>query len=146
MRPLQQEVAATPVVHNGCYFVAAPEHPLHGRTGLCPNDLDRQSIFYEPLYRELIGFIHSQLGMPVSTPDWHLQESYESVYADLLAGRAMFFCPMRYPFFPAEWYLPLALPRPLPDTCLLTLRDDPRPEIGTLIRVFLEVYHSFGLC
>ena len=56
-------------------------------------------------------------------------ENYECVYNDLLAGRGMFLCPMKYPAFPAAWYLPLQLP--LPDTCLLTLRDDPRPEIQT---------------
>ena len=38
------------------------------------------------------------------------------------------------------WYLPLQLP--LPDTCLLTLRDDPRPEIQRLREVFTAVYAS----
>ena len=61
-------------------------------------------------------------------------ENYECVYNDLLAGRGMFLCPMKYPAFPAAWYLPLQLP--LPDTCLLTLRDDPRPEIQRLREVF----------
>ena len=45
---------------------------------------------------------------------------------------------MKYPAFPAAWYLPLQLV--LPDTCLLTLRDDPRPEIGVLRNVFADVY------
>ena len=40
--------------------------------------------------------------------------------------------------FPAAWYLPLYLA--LPDTCLLTLRDDPRPEIAALRTVFIDVY------
>ena len=47
---------------------------------------------------------------------------------------------MKYPAFPAAWYLPLQLP--LPDTCLLTLRDDPRPEIQRLRGVFTAVYAS----
>ena len=63
---------------------------------------------------------------------------YESVYAELLAGRGMFLCPMIYPAFPAGWHIPLHLS--LPDTRLLTLRDDPRPEICTLRKVFAEVY------
>ena len=67
-------------------------------------------------------------------------ENYECVYNDLLAGRGMFLCPMKYPAFPAAWYLPLQLP--LPDTCLLTLRDDPRPEIQRLREVFTAVYAS----
>ena len=67
-----------------------------------------------------------QPGLPFSAPSWHMVENYECVYNDLLAGRGMFLCPMKYPAFPAAWYLPLQLP--LPDTCLLTLRDDPRPR------------------
>lgn len=47
---------------------------------------------------------------------------------------------MKYPAFPAAWYLPLQLS--LPDTCLLTLRDDPRPEIEQLREVFTAVYAS----
>lgn len=77
-------------------------------------------------------------GMPYSTPVWRMVENYESVYAELLAGRGMFLCPMIYPAFPAGWHIPLHLS--LPDTRLLTLRDDPRPEICTLRRVFAEVY------
>lgn len=61
-----------------------------------------------------------------------------AVYAELLAGRGMFLCPMIYPAFPAGWHIPLHLS--LPDTRLLTLRDDPRPEICTLRKVFAEVY------
>ena len=41
----------------------------------------------------------------------------------------------------ARWstrHIPLRLT--LPDTCLLTLRDDPRPKIETLRAVFAEVY------
>ena len=33
-------------------------------------------------------------GMPYSTPVWRMVENYESVYAELLAGRGMFLCPM----------------------------------------------------
>ena len=77
-------------------------------------------------------------GMPYSTPVWRMVENYESVYAELLAGRGMFLCPMIYPAFPAGWHIPLHLS--LPDTRLLTLRDDPRPEICTLRKVFAEVY------
>ena len=56
----------------------------------------------------------------------------------LLVGRGMFLFPMRYPSYPAAWYRQVRLP--LPDTVLLTLRDDPRPEISTLRRVFTEFY------
>ncbi|MGN0708422.1 MAG: LysR family transcriptional regulator [Faecalibacterium sp.] len=146
LRPLQAEVEAMPVVHNGCYFVAAPDHPLHGRGMLRPADLAGQHILYEPLYQELAAYIRIQPGMPYSIPEWRMQDDYESAYTDLLAGGIMFFCPMKYPSFPDEWYLTLPLPQPIPDTCLLTLRGDPRPEMRTLTEVFREVYHSFGLC
>ena len=86
----------------------------------------------------MVDFAQKQPGMPYSTPVWRMVENYESVYAELLAGRGMFLCPMIYPAFPAGWHIPLHLS--IPDTCLLTLRDDPRPEICTLRKVFAEVY------
>ena len=97
-----------------------------------------QQIFYEPLYQDMVDFARKQPGMPYSTPVWRMVENYESVYAELLAGRGMFLCPMIYPAFPAGWHIPLHLS--IPDTRLLTLRDDPRPEICTLRKVFAEVY------
>ena len=87
-----------------------------------------------------MNYACAQPGMPFSATEWCLVENYEQAYADLLAGRGMFLCPMKYPAFPAAWYLPLRLP--LPDTFLLTLRDDPRPEIARLREVFTEVYAS----
>ena len=86
----------------------------------------------------MVDFARKQPGMPYSTPVWWMVENYESVYAELLAGRGMFLCPMIYPAFPAGWHIPLHLS--IPDTRLLTLRDDPRPEICTLRKVFAEVY------
>ena len=103
-------------------------------------DLAGQQLFYEPLYQEMVDLAVVQPGLPFSAPSWHMVENYECVYNDLLAGRGMFLCPMKYPAFPAAWYLPLQLP--LPDTCLLTLRDDPRPEIQRLREVFTAVYAS----
>lgn len=95
---------------------------------------------FGPLYQEMVDLAVVQPGLPFSAPSWHMVENYECVYNDLLAGRGMFLCPMKYPAFPAAWYLPLQLP--LPDTCLLTLRDDPRPEIQRLREVFTAVYAS----
>lgn len=50
---------------------------------------------------------------------------------------------MRYAAFPGEWYRPLQLDPTLPDTCLLTLREDTRPEIEQLRQVFLTTYSEF---
>lgn len=113
---------------------------LFERSTLALADLAGQQLFYEPLYQEMVDLAVVQPGLPFSAPSWHMVENYECVYNDLLAGRGMFLCPMKYPAFPAAWYLPLQLP--LPDTCLLTLRDDPRPEIQRLREVFTAVYAS----
>lgn len=136
--PVPEEVRCEPVVRNTFYLILSPEHPLHGRTELELADLAGQQLYYEPLYQDMVDYACIQPGMPFSTPAWQMVENYECVYADLLAGRGMFLCPMKYPAFPAEWYCPLRLP--LPDTCLLTLRDDPRPEISRLREVFTDVY------
>ena len=55
------------------------------------------------------------------------------VFAGLIGG-----CVLVWRLLVAAWYVPLHLP--LPDTCLLTLRDDPRPEIAQLRKVFADVY------
>ena len=138
--PLQPEIERTPILHNTFYLIVSPEHPLTGRSTLALADLAGQQLFYEPLYQEMVDLAVVQSGLPFSAPSWHMVENYECVYNDLLAGRGMFLCPMKYPAFPAAWYLPLQLP--LPDTCLLTLRDDPRPEIQRLREVFTAVYAS----
>ena len=131
---------SSPILHNTFYLIVSPEHPLTGRSTLALADLAGQQLFYEPLYQEMVDLAVVQPGLPFSAPSWHMVENYECVYNDLLAGRGMFLCPMKYPAFPAAWYLPLQLP--LPDTCLLTLRDDPRPEIQRLREGFTAVYAS----
>ena len=136
--PLPSEIERVPILHNTFYLIVSPEHPLAGRSALKLDDLAGQQLFYEPLYQEMVDYARAQPGMPFSLSAWRRVESYESVYADLLAGRGMFLCPMIYPAFPAGWHLPLHLP--LPDTCLLTLRDDPRPEIAQVREVFADVY------
>jgi len=136
--PLQPEIERTPIVHNTFYLIVSPEHPLNGRQTLEMADMAGQQVFYEPLYQDMVDYAAAQPGMPYDMPEWRRVDNYECVYTDLLAGRGMFLCPMKYPAFPAAWYRPLRLF--LPDTCLLTLRDDPRPEIGTLRKVFTEVY------
>lgn len=142
LRALPPEVAAMPIMHNSFYLITSPDHPLSGRRHLVPEDLAGQRIFYESLYQELVDFVCRQPGMPFSTPEWTVVESYDPVYTELLTGQGLFLCPIRYPAFPEAWYQPLGLSLPLPDTCLLTLRDDPRPEIETLRQVFRQVCHS----
>ena len=136
--PLPPEISCETIIGNRFYLIAAPEHPFSGQSSVELSALAGQQIFYEPLYQDMVDFARKQPGMPYSTPVWRMVENYESVYAELLAGRGMFLCPMIYPAFPAGWHIPLHLS--IPDTCLLTLRDDPRPEICTLRRVFAEVY------
>ena len=128
----------TPIMHNIFYLALAPEHPLYPRDSLQLADLAGQRVYYEPLYQEIVEYASVQPGMPFSTMEWCSVENYAHVYTELLAGRGMFLFPVRYPSYPAAWYRQVWLP--LPDTVLLTLRDDPRPEILTLRQVFTEVY------
>lgn len=136
--PAQPEVERTPIMHNTFYLALAPEHPLYPRDSLQLAGLAGQRVYYEPLYQEIVEYASVQPGMPFSTMEWCSVENYAHVYTELLAGRGMFLFPVRYPSYPAAWYRQVWLP--LPDTVLLTLRDDPRPEILTLRQVFTEVY------
>ena len=136
--PAQPEVERTPIMHNTFYLALAPEHPLYPRDSLQLAGLAGQRVYYEPLYQEIVEYASVQPGMPFSTMEWCSVENYAHVYTELLAGRGMFLFPVRYPSYPAAWYRQVWLP--LPDTVLLTLRDDPRPEVLTLRQVFTEVY------
>lgn len=136
--PVQPEVERTPIMHNTFYLALAPEHPLYRCESLQLADLAGQRVYYEPLYQQIVDYASTQPGMPFSAMEWCSVENYARVYTELLAGRGMFLFPAKYPIYPAAWYRQVWLP--LLDTVLLTLRDDPRPEIATLRRVFTEVY------
>lgn len=138
------EVLHTPIARNTLYLVLAERHPLAGREELTLRDLAGQKIYYEPLYRPMVERVCSQQSAVLSTPQWIQREGYEGVYPEMLAGQAMFLYSMKYPSFTDAQYLPLRLSQPLPDTCVFTLRDDPRPEIDTLRQVFAQVYHAHG--
>lgn len=76
-------------------------------------------------------------------PRWQMVETYETVYANLLAGKCLLLSPMKYPVYPDEWYHPVRMSAPVSDTYLLTLRDDPHPEITHLKQIFQQVYREF---
>lgn len=142
--PPQPEVLYTPIMQSSIFILAAPEHPLAGHRPLPLSELAGQRIYYEPIYQGIVGFVQAQFPSYCAAPEYIPEESYESVYAEVLAGRALFLCAVRYPGFPESWHLPLDVPQLPPNTCLLTLRDDPRPEIVTMRNVIQQVYRDFG--
>ena len=133
----RQRYAVRPSSATG-FTSSAPEHPFSGQSSVELSDLAGQQIFYEPPLSGYGGFRPEAAGDAL----------FHTGLADggklrvglrRASGRAgMFLCPMIYPAFPAGWHIPLHLS--IPDTRLLTLRDDPRPEICTLRKVFAEVY------
>lgn len=142
--PPPPEIVSTPVAHNCIQLVLSASHPLFDRDKLTLNDLSGQKIYYEPIYQPMVDSIRQHRSIAFTAPQWIKLEGYEAVYSEMLTGQAMFLYSMCYPCFPDAKYLPLQLPQPLPDTCLFTLRDDPRPEIETLREVFAHVYRKFG--
>lgn len=139
--PLPPELRADVLLHNQCYLVAAPDHPLSAQSILHLEQLSGQQVYYEPIYRTIVQFLQQQLSLPAI--HWTETESYETVYSHLLTGHSLFLMAMRYAAFPGECYRPLQLDPTLPDTCLLTLREDTRPEIEQLRQVFLTTYSEF---
>ena len=142
---LQPEVAQDFLFQTQCYLATGPAHPLHSRAVVCLWELRGQTLFYEPSERVYIGCLRAQAeaqGLPIH---WAEVASFELCYSGLLAGRGLFVSPLRYDIFPQEWYLPLQLKWPLPGTCLMTLRDDPRPQIAELRQIFREAYQKWSL-
>lgn len=141
--PLQPEVCAIPLLHNACYIAAAPGHKLAGRSSLTVADIAGQHVYYEPLYAEMVDFICRQPDRTFSTAQWTEVENYENIYANLLSGRALCISPIKYNYFPESWYIPMRLTTPLPDTYLVTVRDDTRPEIQRLKELFGDIYSEY---
>lgn len=124
--------------------MAAPKHPLAGRSDLLPGDLSNLLIYCEPIFGVLVEHLQSLPEMPpYAPPRFRTVETYETVYASLLAGKCLLLSPMKYPAYPDAWYHPVQMSLPLPDTVLLTLRDDPRPEIAQLRQIFQKTYREF---
>ena len=140
---LPPEVDAVPLVKNPCYLVASPKHPLAGAGELTPAALSDRLICYEPLYEGLVDHIRSLPELPFAPPRWKQVENYEAVYASLLAGSCLLLSPMIYPVYPQAWYHPLKMTTPVPDTCLLTLRQERRPEVLRLRQLVAEEYREF---
>ena len=140
---LPPEIDAAPLVHNPCYLIAAPQHPLAGRRELLPADLSNMLIYYEPIFDVAMEHLRSLPETPYFAPRWRMVETYETVYASLLAGKCLLVSLMKYPAYPEAWYHPVLMSTPMPDSCLLTLRDDTRPEIAHLKQIFQQVYHAF---
>lgn len=140
---IQPEIESTPLVKNHCYLVASPQHPLADRRELFPADLSNMLIYCEPIFGVVAEHLRSLPEMPFSPPRWKIVDTYETVYANLLAGKCLLISPMKYPAYPDSWYHPVQMSIPMPDTCLLTLREDRRPEILRLRQIFQQVYREF---
>ena len=63
---------------------------------------------------------------------WLMVPSFEKEYVRMLAGKCLFFSPVRGHSYPREWFHALMFPFPPMPTCLFTRRNDTRPEIHTL--------------
>lgn len=65
--PLPPELRADVLMHNRCYLVAAPDHPLSAQSILHLEQLSGQQVYYEPIYRTIVQFLQQQLSLPPST-------------------------------------------------------------------------------
>ena len=63
---------------------------------------------------------------------WLMVPSFEKEYVRMLAGKCLFFSPVRGHGSPREWFHALMFPFPPMPTCLFTRRNDTRPEIQAL--------------
>ncbi len=140
---IQPEIEMTPLIENHCYLVASPQHPLADCRELFPADLSNLLICYEPIFEGIAEHLRNLPERSFAPPRWQTVETYETVYANLLAGKCLLLSPMKYPVYPDEWYHPIRMSAPVSDTYLLTLRDDSRPEIAHLKQIFQQVYREF---
>lgn len=142
--PLPPEAECLHLMRAECYIVVSPSHPLADRHSLTLSDLNGHQVYYESIYDDYVRFLEDRFndGAVAAPVYWKQTASYETLYSALLDGRCALLSPMKYDTYPESWYIPLQMHAPLPDVCLLTLRDDRRVFLPVLREIFVRTYRE----
>lgn len=113
-----------------CYLLASPNNPLSAESFLTPPQLAGQTVCFESCDAVFVSIVRRCMEeVPMR---WLMVPSFEKEYVRMLAGKCLFFSPVRGHSSPREWFHALMFPFPPMPTCLFTRRDDTRPEIHAL--------------
>ena len=143
-RQCQPEIQQDTLFQTRSFLAISPAHPLHGKAAVQLRELAGQTLFYEQSERTYIDYLRAQMETLSVSVHWNEITAFERCYNNLMAGRGIFVSPMPYEIFPQEWYSPLELEWQLPATCLITLKEDPRPQIQVLREIVCRLYREWN--
>lgn len=128
--PVSDTIETIQLFDTRCYLLASPEHVL-GRDGvLYPQQLEGQTVCFESCDAVFVSMVRRC--MEDISVRWLMVPDFAQEYVRMLAGKCLFFTPVRSPAYPREWFRTLTFPFPPMPTCLFVRRDDKRPAVQTL--------------
>lgn len=128
--PVGSAVDVMSLFDTRCYLLASPNNPLSAESFLTPPQLTGQTVCFESCDAVFVSIVcRCMEEVPMR---WLMVPSFEKEYVRMLAGKCLFFSPVRGHGSPREWFHALMFPFPPMPTCLFTRRGDTRPEIQTL--------------
>ena len=128
--PVGSAVDVMSLFDTRCYLLAIPNNPLSAESFLTPPQLTGQTVCFESCDAVFVSIVRRCMEeVPMR---WLMVPSFEKEYVRMLAGKCLFFSPVRGHGSPREWFHALMFPFPPMPTCLFTRRGDTRPEIQTL--------------
>ena len=128
--PVGSAVDVMSLFDTRCYLLASPNNPLSAESFLTPPQLTGQTVCFESCDAVFVSIVRRCMEeVPMR---WLMVPSFEKEYVRMLAGKCLFFSPVRGHGSPREWFHALMFPFPPMPTCLFTRRGDTRPEIQTL--------------
>lgn len=128
--PVGSAVDVMSLFDTRCYLLASPNNPLSAEIFLTPPQLTGQTVCFESCDAVFVSIVRRCMEeVPMR---WLMVPSFEKEYVRMLAGKCLFFSPVRGHGSPREWFHALMFPFPPMPTCLFTRRGDTRPEIQTL--------------
>ena len=130
VEPVGSTVNVMNLFDTRCYLLTSPNNSLSSESFLTPAQLTGQTVCFESCDAVFVSIVRRCMEeVPMR---WLMVPGFEKEYVRMLAGKCLFFSPVRGQGYPREWFHPLMFPFPPMPTCLFTLRDDTRPVIQTL--------------
>ena len=128
--PVSAAVDTLSLFDTKCYLLASPNNPLSTEDALTPPQLTGQTVCFESCDSVFVSMVRRCMEeIPMR---WLMVPNFEKEYVRMLAGKCLFFSPVRGHGYPREWFHTLMFPFPPMPTCLFTRKNDTRPAIRLL--------------
>ena len=108
--PVGSAVDVMSLFDTRCYLLASPNNPLSAESFLTPPQLTGQTVCFESCDAVFVSIVRRCMEeVPMR---WLMVPSFEKEYVRMLAGKCLFFSPVRGHGSPREWFHALMFPFP----------------------------------